>query len=63
MGYGGFLSHRGTSKSSIFRLGFSIINHPAIGVLFHGNPHIYPLVNKQFAIENGDLEWIYPARK
>ena len=30
---GGFLSHRGTPKSSIhFRLGFSIINHPAIGV-------------------------------
>ena len=25
--------------------------------------YIYPLVNKQFAIENGDLEWIYPARK
>ena len=29
---GGFLSHGGTPKSSIFSWGFSMINHPAIGV-------------------------------
>ena len=31
--YGGFLSHRGTPKSSIFMANALIKNHPAIGVL------------------------------
>ena len=34
--YGGFLSHRGTPKSSI-SMGFSLINHPFWGPPFYGN--------------------------
>ena len=39
--YGGFLSHRGTPKSSYF-MGFSIINQPFRGTPVYGNLHIIP---------------------
>ena len=53
---GGFLSHRGTPKSSIL-MGLSIVNHPFWGTPIFGNPQLCPKVKRPQTSELCSESW------
>ena len=60
----GGVHNEGTSKSSIYRLGFSRLNHPAIGATpIYGHPHIveHDIPEEHLLLVGGEYQFVSPA--